>query len=107
MGTSNWPKPGTSTWPPADTFSRPRTVGPDLMPLYVALREHAPEAFSQEQVNLDLLATALGIIVDAGPEHYGLSFPGKAEALLASQRPSIASVQLDEKKSVHSAETRN
>lgn len=82
-------------------------VGPDLMPLYSALREHVPEAFSEEQVNLELLANAVGILVDSGPERYGLSFPGKAEALLASQRPSIASLRLDNKKSVHFAETCN
>jgi adenine-specific DNA-methyltransferase len=82
-------------------------VGADLMPAYAALREHFPEAFSEEQVDLALLGAALGVLVDTEPERYGLSFPGKADAILASQRPSIGTLRPDTEKSVHSAETRN
>ena len=52
-----------------------------------ALRQLLPEAFADGQINWQTLRELLGEHVEEGEEHYGLSWPGKAEARRLAARP--------------------
>lgn len=58
-----------------------------------ALRAAFPEAFTEGgKVDFDRLKLALGEMVDAGKERYGMSWPGKAECFRTIQQPSMATL---------------
>jgi len=53
-----------------------------------ALRRLFPEAVRDGKLDFEALHQALGDAVDDGPERFGLSWPGKADAIRVAQRPS-------------------
>jgi adenine-specific DNA-methyltransferase len=59
-----------------------------VAPRVEALASLFPEAVSDGKVDLDALARLLGDVTDGGPERFGLTWPGKAEAIRLAQRAS-------------------
>lgn len=55
--------------------------------LLARLKSVVPEAFSDGQLDLDRLAELAGDAVATGPERYGLTWPGKREAIAMLQAP--------------------
>ena len=53
--------------------------------LLAGLRQLVPQAFTEGRLDLDRLQAALGESVASGPERYGLSWAGKADAVRAVQ----------------------
>lgn len=66
-----------------------------------------PEAVSDGKIDLERLAAALGDVVDDERESFGLSWPGKREAIRAAQRPSEATLEPMPEESVNWDETKN
>jgi adenine-specific DNA-methyltransferase len=52
-----------------------------------------PQAITDGKVDLERLKQALGEHVETGRERYGLTWPGKAEAIKAAQRPSLGTLR--------------
>lgn len=50
------------------------------------LKELLPEAFTEQGIDFDRLKTLLGEVVEAGPERYSFTWPGKTEAIRAVAR---------------------
>ena len=71
------------------------------------LSEVAPEAFSDGAIDLERLAELVGDTVATGPERYGLSWPGKREAIAMLQAPSRATLIPDINASVNFADARH
>jgi adenine-specific DNA-methyltransferase len=66
---------------------------PDMRAKLLArLKSVIPEAFSDGQLDLDRLAELAGNAVASGPERYGLTWPGKREAIAMLQAPSRATL---------------
>ena len=57
------------------------------------LTEAFPQAITDGKVDLERLKQALGEHVETGRERYGLTWPGKAEAIKAAQRPSLGTLR--------------
>jgi adenine-specific DNA-methyltransferase len=57
------------------------------------LAEAFPQAITDGKVDLERLKQALGEHVETGRERYGLTWPGKAEAIKAAQRPSLGTLR--------------
>lgn len=57
-----------------------------------SLRALFPEAVREDKIDLDALQRSLGYSVDAGPESFGLTWPGKAECMRVIQEPSIGTL---------------
>lgn len=57
-----------------------------------ALREHFPEAFGEEELDIESLANSLGEWVEPGSERFGLHWPGKAACSQTVQQPSIGTL---------------
>lgn len=53
-----------------------------------ALASLFPEAIRDGKLDVDRLAQLLGDVADDGPERFGLTWPGKADAIRMAQRPS-------------------
>ena len=64
------------------------------------LREDFPEVFHEGKVDFDALKRALGAWVEPGRERFGLSWPGKANAMRAVQQRSHATLVPDRAESV-------
>lgn len=60
--------------------------------LLARLKSVVPEPFSDGQLDLDRLAELAGDAVATGPERYGLTWPGKREAIAMLQAPSRATL---------------
>ena len=58
-----------------------------------AVSSVAPQAITDGKVDLERLKQALGEHVEIGRERYGLTWPGKAEAIKAAQRPSLGTLR--------------
>ena len=58
-----------------------------------AVSSVAPQAITDGKVDLERLKQALGEHVETGRERYGLTWPGKAEAIKAAQRPSLGTLR--------------
>lgn len=56
------------------------------------LRSTFPEAFREEQIDVEALTRSLGGWVDPGPERFGLTWPGKAACMQVIQQPSIGTL---------------
>lgn len=69
--------------------------------LLALLQDVVPEAFSDGQLDLDRLAELAGDAVASGPERYGLTWPGKREAIAMLQAPSRATLVPEPEKSVN------
>jgi adenine-specific DNA-methyltransferase len=57
-----------------------------------ALREVFPEVFREDRIDFDALRRSLGDWAEPGPERFGLTWPGKAEAMRVIQEPSIGTL---------------
>lgn len=57
-----------------------------------ALRELFPEVMREDRVDVEALRRSLRDWVDAGPERFGLTWPGKAECMRVIQEPSIGTL---------------
>jgi adenine-specific DNA-methyltransferase len=81
---------------------------PDLkQELLGQLRQVVPEAFSDGQLDLERLSEITGAGVATGPERYGLSWPGKRDAIAMLQAPSSATLTPVEAESVNFDEARH
>lgn len=68
-------------------------TSPDMKAeLLARLRALVPEAFSDGQLDLDRLGELAGDGVATGPERYGLTWPGKRDAIAMLQAPSRATL---------------
>lgn len=66
-----------------------------------------PEAVTEKKIDFDRLKQLLGEAIDTGPERYSFTWPGKAEAIRASQVPSVGTLVPDREKSVDWDTTQN
>ena len=71
------------------------------------LAELFPEVVSDGKVDIDKLKTILGVDVDNARERFGLTWPGKAQAIRAAQTPTKATLEPDKEKSVDWDTTQN
>jgi adenine-specific DNA-methyltransferase len=69
--------------------------------LLARLKSVIPEAFSDGQLDLDRLAELAGNAAASGPERYGLTWPGKREAIAMLQAPSHATLAPERNASVN------
>lgn len=69
--------------------------------LLARLRSVVPEAFSDGQLDLEKLAAVAGDQVATGPERYGITWPGKREAISMLQAPSRATLVPERDQSVN------
>jgi adenine-specific DNA-methyltransferase len=68
-------------------------TSPDMKAeLLARLRALVPEAFSDGQLDLERLGELAGDAVATGPERYGLTWPGKRDAIAMLQAPSRATL---------------
>jgi adenine-specific DNA-methyltransferase len=73
-----------------------------------ALKETIPECFSEGRLDPDKLRELLGEEnLDAGPERYGLTWPGKKEARARAFKPSAMALHYAPKEGVNEKTTRN
>lgn len=75
--------------------------------LLARLKSVVPEAFSDGQLDLDRLAELAGDAVATGPERYGLTWPGKREAIAMLQAPSRATLVPERGQSVNFDDARH
>lgn len=69
--------------------------------LLARLRDVVPEVFTDGQIDIDRLQELAGDVVAAGPERYGLTWPGKRDAISMLQAPSRATLVPDQGESVN------
>ena len=67
----------------------------------------APQAITDGKVDLEQLKQALGEHVETRRERYGLTWPGKAEAIKAAQRPSLGTLRPKVGEGINEASTGN
>lgn len=72
-----------------------------------ALRSLFPDVFREDKVDLEALRRALGDWAEAGPERFGLTWPGKAECMRVIQEPSIGTLVPMREESVDFDTTQN
>jgi adenine-specific DNA-methyltransferase len=75
--------------------------------LKAKLKELVPTAFTEQTVDFDRLKTLLGEMLDTGQERYSFTWPGKAQAIRASQTPSIGTLVPDKEASEDWNTTKN
>lgn len=81
---------------------------PDLRgELLARLADAAPEAFTDGKLDLERLAALVGDAAETAPERYGLTWPGKREAIAMLQAPSRATLRPDRDESVAWEEARH
>ena len=56
------------------------------------LRELFPEGFTEGKIDFENLRQTLGENIDSGRERYGLTWAGKADAILRIQSPSVGTL---------------
>lgn len=71
------------------------------------LAELFPEIVADGKINLDTLKTILNIDVEDGHERFGLTWPGKREAIRAAQTPTTATLMPDKQNSIDWDNTEN
>ena len=83
-------------------------TSPDMKAeLLTRLKSVVPEAFSDGQLDLDRLAELAGDAAATGPERYGLTWPGKREAIAMLQAPSRATLVPERDQSVNFDDARH
>lgn len=88
--------------------NRVADASPDMrVELLNKLRQVVPEVFSDGQLDLDHLAELVGDAVTSGPERYGLTWPGKREAIAMLQAPSRATLVPERGQSVNFDDARH
>lgn len=75
--------------------------------LLARLKSVVPEAFQDGQFDLERLAELAGDAAQAGPERYGLTWPGKRDAIAMLQAPSRATLVPERGQSVNFDEARH
>lgn len=91
-----------------DTINKVPETTPDFTTEAASqLAELFPEVVADGKINLDTLKTILDIDVEEGRERFGLTWPGKREAIRAAQTPSTATLMPDKEKSVDWDTTQN
>ncbi len=71
------------------------------------LRQLFPEVFAEGKVDFEKLKLVLGEEIDEGPERYGLTWAGKADAIRAIQVPSVGTLAPVREESVDFDSTEN
>lgn len=71
------------------------------------LAELFPEVVADGKVDIDKLKTILGVDVDDARERFGLTWPGKAQAIRAAQTPTTATLEPDKENSIDWDTTQN
>ncbi|WP_370513877.1 hypothetical protein [Corynebacterium sp. zg331] len=71
------------------------------------LAELFPEVVADGKVDLEKLKTILGLDVDDARERFGLTWPGKAQAIRAAQTPTTATLLPDKENSIDWDTTQN
>lgn len=71
------------------------------------LKQVFPEVFNEEKIDFEKLKLSLGENIDTGKERYGMSWPGKAQAIRVAQLPSDATLKPDKEASVDFDKTKN
>lgn len=71
------------------------------------LAELFPEIVADGKINLDTLKTILDIGIEEGHERFGLTWPGKREAIRAAQTPTTATLMPDKQNSIDWDTTQN
>mgnify|MGYP000898068047 FL=1 len=71
------------------------------------LAELFPEIVADGKINLDALKTILDVDIEDGRERFGLTWPGKREAIRAAQTPTTATLMPDKQNSVNWDTTQN
>lgn len=71
------------------------------------LAELFPEVVADGKVDIDKLKTILGVDVDDARERFGLSWPGKTQAIRTAQTPTTATLEPDKENSVDWDSTQN
>lgn len=66
-----------------------------------------PEVVADGKINLDALKTILDVDIEDGRERFGLTWPGKREAIRAAQTPTTATLMPDKQNSVNWDTTQN
>ena len=71
------------------------------------LAELFPEIVADGKINLDTLKTILDMDVENGHERFGLTWPGKRDAIRAAQTPTTATLMPDKQNSIDWDTTQN
>lgn len=71
------------------------------------LAELFPEIVADGKINLDTLKTILDIDIEDGHERFGLTWPGKREAIRTAQTPTTATLMPDKQNSIDWDTTQN
>jgi len=71
------------------------------------LAELFPEIIADGKINLDTLKMILDVDVEDGRERFGLTWPGKREAIRAAQTPTTATLMPDKQNSIDWDTTQN
>lgn len=83
-------------------------TSPDMKAeLLARLKSVVPEAFSDDKLDLEALAELAGDTVASGPERYGLTWPGKRDAIAMLQAPSRATLAPERSQSVNFDDARH
>lgn len=85
----------------------PRTTPDFVTEAATKLAELFPEVAADGKINLDTLKTILDIDVEEGRERFGLTWPGKRDAIRAAQTPTTATLMPDKENSVNWDTTQN
>ncbi|MDP9832400.1 site-specific DNA-methyltransferase [Trueperella abortisuis] len=85
----------------------PRTTPDFATEAATKLAELFPEVAADGKINLDTLKTILDIDVEDGRERFGLTWPGKREAIRVAQTPTTATLMPDKENSVDWDTTQN
>lgn len=85
----------------------PRTTPDFVSEAAAKLAGLFPEVVADGKINLDILKTILDIDVEEGRERFGLTWPGKRNAIRAAQTPTTATLMPDKEESVDWDTTQN
>lgn len=85
----------------------PRTTPDFATEAATKLAELFPEVAADGKINLDTLKAILDVDVEDGLERFGLTWPGKREAIRAAQTPTTATLMPDKENSVNWNTTQN
>lgn len=92
----------------SDTINQVPSTTPDFTTEVAnKLAQLFPEVVADGKVDIDKLKIILGVDVDDARERFGLTWPGKAQAIRAAQTPTTATLMPDKENSVDWDATQN
>ena len=92
----------------SDTINQVPSTTPDFTTEAAnKLAQLFPEVVADGKVDIDKLKIILGVDVDDARERFGLTWPGKAQAIRAAQTPTTATLAPDKENSVDWDATQN